>query len=128
MDPISKLSQLLETLRLRQQAAKTDRAKHTSASNNPKRARETRAPCTGGKISLDELNRRIGERIRRLEPEDRKGGKAAQIFVDSVLAWEFGEGLLQSRAFSKYAGDIHVAMTSDPTVRGKLERLLDDFS
>ncbi|HHJ13938.1 MAG TPA: hypothetical protein ENJ79_06105 [Gammaproteobacteria bacterium] len=127
MDPVARLNQLLEVLRLRQQASRPARAQRGDASA---RAAQSAKPGTArdSRVRLDDLNHRIAQRIQRLDAGERRGGKAVQIFVDSVLAWEFGEGLLQSEAFSRYSREIRAAMSSDPALRKRLEQLLDTLT
>ncbi len=128
MDPITRLSQLLEALRLRQKSAQSTRTQRSSTSvPTTQPAASKRNAHNGSKASLEELNRRIRERIRRLNPEELHSNKAAQIFIDSVLAWEFGDTLLQSDAYSRYSKDVRAAMTSNPAIRDQLEQLLDEF-
>lgn len=128
MDPISKLNQLIEALRLRQQTIQSARAQRTTtlAQTNRSTAKGSKSHLT--KASLEELNHRISERIQMLDPEERQGSKAARIFVESVLAWEFGDDLLQSSAFSDYTKDIQSAMTRDPKLRTQFLALLGELS
>lgn len=126
MDPINRLNRLLEALRLRQQeTASTGRAQRAGASAPRGETQRGGHAPTSTRPDLDQLNRRIGERIRLLAPEDRRGTKAAQVFVDSVLAWEFGDELLRSESFSRYSREIQATMSSDPRLKARFQALLD---
>lgn len=124
MDPISKLTRLLEALRLQQTGS--NRAKNTKASSETKHSvfpsESTRE--LPKKLNLDQLNRRICERISRLVPEERQSDKAVQLFVDSVLAWEFGEEILHTDSFSKYSEKVRVAIKSDNKLNLEFKMLL----
>jgi hypothetical protein len=48
----------------------------------------------------------IVERIRALPEEERTSPKAARIFVETVIAWEFGEQLLQDPQFTDLSKEV----------------------
>ncbi|MEJ2611194.1 MAG: hypothetical protein P8179_14200 [Candidatus Thiodiazotropha sp.] len=127
MDSISKLTRLLEALRLQQASSGSTgatKAGTTSAvkSSAPQAQNSGEIPT---KVDLDQLNRRIGERINRLPPDERQGNKAVQLFIDSVLAWEFGEELLQSESFSRYSRKIQEAIKNDTRLHHEFKVLIE---
>jgi hypothetical protein len=124
MDPVSKLTRLLEALRLQQSGSK--RSNKASATTEAKQTttklqNNSKSPH---KLSLDQLNLRISERINRLPPDEREGDQAVQIFIDSVLAWEFGDELLQSDLFSKYSKQIRVTINNDTKLKDEFNHLI----
>lgn len=124
MDPVSKLTRLLEALRLQQTGNK--RSNKATATTEAK-CSAPQKESTGAfptKLSIDQLNLRISERIRRLPPVDREGDKAVQLFVDSVLAWEFGEELLESGSFLRYSKQIRAAISSNNELEHEFKLLL----
>ncbi|WP_316364190.1 hypothetical protein [Candidatus Thiodiazotropha sp. CDECU1] len=124
MDPVSKLTRLLEALRLQQTGS--NRANKATASIGTKRslAQKKNARYIPEKPGLDQLSRRISERINRLPQEERESDKAVQLFIDSVLAWEFGEDLLDSGSFLKYSKQISAAIHNDSKLNLEFKLLL----
>jgi hypothetical protein len=122
MDPINGLSQIMRVLRerLAQKSGSTDKtsAKSSAAASSRKSA---------AKAAPDEIMRRIGERIRALTPEERRGGKGIQVFVESVLAWEFGEELLQDPRFTEIAREVQASISENSNARDKLVSLLNQL-
>ena len=125
MDPINKLTRLLETLRLQQSATGKTRS-HKPESTDRAKQSEKRVQYSS-KRSLEQLSQRIGERINRLAPNERQGDKGTQVFIDSILAWEFGEELLQSESFSRYSNKIQEAIRSDDRLNNELKKLLESL-
>ncbi|MES9851119.1 MAG: hypothetical protein ABW170_04725 [Candidatus Thiodiazotropha sp. L084R] len=129
MDSISKLTRILQTLRLQQTSAGKANSTKTGSTNGVK-SQGLQANHPGkltAKVNLEQLNRRIGDRINRLAPDERQGDKAAQLFIDSILAWEFGEELLQTESFSKYSNKIHEAVKSDVKLSHEFKLLLESL-
>lgn len=124
MDPVSKISRLLAALRLQQTGSKRSN-RPTSTTDTARYATNTEINgLFSEKLSLDQLNRRISERVNRLPPEDRESDKAIQLFVDSILAWEFGEELLHSSSFSRYSKEIRAVINSDSKLNHEFKLLL----
>ncbi len=128
MDPVSKLTRLLEALRLQQTTSKHT-SKAAATSDSKRSASQTdKSTLLPQKQSLDQLHKRISERINRLPPEHREGDKAVQLFIDSVLAWEFGEDLLQSDSFSRYSKQIRAAIDSNSKLDQEFKLLVKSLS
>ncbi|MEW8041049.1 MAG: hypothetical protein AB2777_16030 [Candidatus Thiodiazotropha endolucinida] len=128
MDPVSKLTRLLEALRLQQ--ARNKRTNKATATTDTKHS-ASQVESNGElpkKLSLDQLKLRITERINRLPPEERGGDKAVQLFINTVLAWEFGDELLQSDSFSKYSKQIRMAINSDSKLNYEFNHLIKSLS
>ncbi|MES9938909.1 MAG: hypothetical protein ABW104_03955 [Candidatus Thiodiazotropha sp. 6PLUC2] len=129
MDSISKLTRILQTLRL-QQTSTGKAAPNKTGTTNGVKSSEIDASNSGElttKVDLAQLNKRISDRINRLAPDERQGDRAVQLFIDSILAWEFGEELLQSDSFSKYSNKIQEAVKSDARLSHEFRLLLESL-
>jgi len=122
MDPIHGLNQILEILR-RQLSARSSRTPQAGPSAAPGTTK--RSPS---RISTEEMRRRLSERIAALDPADQKAKKGAQVFVESILAWQFGEELLHDPEFPDMSREIQNAMTSDPAVWRRFQALLGELA
>ena len=122
MDPINGLSQIMRVLRerLAQKSSSSEKSSAKSGAASPSRKSTSKA-------APDEIMRRIGERIRALSPDERRGGKGIQIFVESVLVWEFGEELLQDPRFTEIAKEVQSSISENSTARDKLLSLLNQL-
>ena len=76
------------------------------------------------KADIAELKSQITARLRELDPDERSSPQAARIFVESALAWEFGDEILTDPNFAKLASDIQQAIGSSPEAREKFAELL----
>jgi len=82
---------------------------------------------SAAKAEPEKIKRKIGDRIKALSVEDRCGPKAAQIFVEVVMTWEFGENLLHDPAFTELSRDVVKSMTDNPKIWSKLKMLLAEL-
>jgi hypothetical protein len=125
MDPIDRLNRLMETLR--QQMAQS--AKRLNTSSQSTRPTNARSPGSANKRTVEELRQHIGERVRAIEPNNpERGRRARRIFLESVLAWEFGDQLLLDSQFNRLIEGIQDAFESDPEINRELQNLLTDLS
>ena len=125
MDPVGGLSEIMRLLqrRLAEKKQQGERLEPTCGQTST----PARPATPAAKASPEEIQRRIGERIRMLEPEERQGPRAAQVFVESVLAWEFGDEVLDDPDFAELARQVRTAMTADPMLWRKVQGVLADF-
>jgi hypothetical protein len=122
MEPIQGLNQILEILR-QKMAARTARTERTA--EGPESAtKQSLRHTTPRQISIEEIGQRVGDRLLMLDPADQAGRKGAQVFVESILAWRFGEDLLQDPGFADMSREIQDAMTGDPQVWQRMQDLL----
>ncbi len=123
MDPVNGLSQLVQILRQKvtehSPALSQQKVSHSGTANTPLR--------TGTKASIEETKRKIGERIKALSDEDARSTKGAQIFVEVVMTWEFGNQLLQDAQFTELSKDIVTTMSGNSTVWTQLQTLLSEL-
>jgi hypothetical protein len=127
MDPLSNLSQVIETLR-RQLGTGTARAttRGTASSGSTGTARNA---ASAGRGSLADLRRAIRERIRGMDPRDERQRRAAtRIFLESVLQWEFGDSLVNDPAFHELLAEVQKTMSDDPRVGKDVVSLLEHLA
>lgn len=124
MDPIDSLSKLMEALRQRmsEKPARPDRQ------GRGERARQTITKRKTAKPSIGEIQRRVAERIKALNADGERDNKAVEIFLESVLAWEFGDELLEDPGFHELMRDVRDSMTQDPQLNAKLKALVRELS
>lgn len=122
MDPVNGLNQIMQVLRRRLGKSAPD-------SNRP--SKPATKPATGTRTTVkpgsDEILRRIGDRIHALNPDEKRGTKAMQIFIESVLVWEFGEELLQDPRFTEIAREVQHTINENELARQKLTTLLEQL-
>ena len=107
MDPINSLSHISRLLRQKLAEKKIDA--------RPRAGRKTAAE--GGyyqraaKLSAAEVRQQIRQRLQKLDPEERDGQQAALIFVESILAWEFGDSMLEDPRFAELSREVQRSIT-----------------
>lgn len=124
MDPVSNLSQLVETLR-RQVSPRLDRpATATKAEKNTQTSKQQHKRATAGEIQLA-----LAQRIKVINPDDeRRTHKATRIFLETVLANEFGDAFLNDPRFGELIKEVQATMEADEEVRDKLASLILQLS
>ena len=120
MDPVSGLNQLMQVLRQKLSERPPAIAKKQTASANTTADAST-------KVSVDAIKRKIGARIKTLPDGEAASTQAAQIFVEAVMTWEFGDQLLQDPQFSQLAKDVVKAMAENPKVWRQLQTSLNEL-
>ena len=123
MDPINRLNRLVETLR--QQMAESARRLDTAKPH----AAEFKPQNRSARLSVEELRRRIQERVKAIEPDnpDRRR-RARRIFLESVLAWEFGDELLLDSRLDRLIDNIQQTFESDPEIDAQLGDVISSLS
>lgn len=120
MDPINPLDQLAETLRKRIAAEGGDKGRRQSKSL------ATGQASSSGRLSVEALREHIARSIKLIAPDDpMRSSKSMTVFVESVLAWQFGAGALSDPAFHQIVEDIQAAMQKDPSVVESLAAIVD---
>lgn len=122
MDPINSLSKIMETLR-RQASSGSDRLNQKQA-----QTKENNEVSRASKPNLKQLEQQIATRIIKLDQDDpNKFKKATKIFVESVLAWEFGTELLQDSRFSEIIKKVETTIEQEPKLKKELGELINQF-
>jgi hypothetical protein len=122
LDKIGGASELVNILRS-QLSSRAEALKTASGQSS-----ETANAGASVPISIEELRKRLGREMRNLDlklPENRR--QARIIFIESVIAWDFGDGLLNDPNFSLFVRDVEKSMSSDPKVAQALDQLLQQL-
>lgn len=123
MDPINRLNSIMATLQ--RQIAETGR--HADPTYKPVTGRHPAVHATAS--GLQELRKKLQQRLSGINPDDtQKARKSQRLFLESVLAWEFGEGLLQDSRFDELIDNIQLALNSNPTVESQMRELLKNLT
>lgn len=118
MDAISRLNRLMETLR-QQLAGATKRTSPTSG-HAP-----THGPQPVQRPTVEQLRARIHERILALGPDDpERRRKAQRLFLEAVIAWEFGEQLLMDSELNRLIDRLEATFASEPEMEHELNAAL----
>jgi hypothetical protein len=123
MDPVSRLDQILQVIgrQMSERASHLEAGAKTIGSATP--ARAARRP------SLAVLKSKVQQRLRALDPNDaRRADKARRIFLESVLAWQFGDELLLDRGFEEIVSGVQEALRAHPGVDARLVQLLGELA
>jgi hypothetical protein len=122
MDPVSHLSRIVELLRRQAPAAAGKLGqKGKSAATGDSQAAADRP-------SVEQLERQISKRIRGLDSgKTEHKRRATRIFVESVLAWEFGDRVMSDPRFFALVDYVQTAMESDPSTDAEIRSMLDSM-
>jgi hypothetical protein len=123
VDPVNSLSQVLSVLR-RQMSERASKLGNRSALSQPQSA-ESAATAD----ALLEVQRKVQERIRALDPDDeRRQSKAVRLFLEGVFSHEFGDSMLTDPAFYNLIDEVQTAMESDSAIDQALRRMVRELS
>ena len=123
MDRISGLNQIIEVLRKnigKSRSGTTERSK-TKTSDSHVETNST------SQLSIEELEIRIIERVKSVDIDEKSGKTKAYIFIESVLAWEFGEDILNDPGFHDLVSRVAESIQSVEHVDKKLNQLFLDM-
>lgn len=122
MDSVGRLNSIIEVLR--RQIAESGR-RMESTGNNTLGSKSRTSAGSMARPGLPELKLRLQARLRHLDPADPdKARKSQKLFLESVLAWEFGDSLLLDRRFADLVEEIHQTLASYPDMEKQLTELL----
>lgn len=83
------------------------------------------APSKVGKISQTELKKRITDRLKKTSPDTPQSiQKSKEIFLESVILWEFGENLINDPSFPVLIEKIRTTLDEDGQTSHNFERLI----
>jgi hypothetical protein len=124
MEPINPLSRIIDLLRRQavEATAKTGQKNRAAAASTPD------APSDRRQTTIEQLERQIGDKIRGLDrdaPNLRQ--RAARIFIESVLAWEFGDRIMNDPRFFALVDHVQSAMESDASIGATIKAMIDDM-
>lgn len=123
MDPINRLNSIMAVLQ--RQISETGR--HARPGYKPTSGQiPSIAPAAP---ALQELKRKLQKRLSAISPDDgQKDHKSQRLFLESVLAWEFGDGLLQESRFDELVDNIQQALSSNPAVASRIRELMTELA
>jgi hypothetical protein len=126
MERINALTQIMQILQRQLSGSETSKTratkKTTSAETN------TTGQSAISTTSIKQLETRIADRVKTINQDDDQWyNKAGRIFVDSVLAWEFGEDIVQDSRFTDMSQKILETLNTHQKTQAKLHSLLDKF-
>lgn len=125
MEPINGLNNVMEILR-RQIA---DSAKRLDRSGNGSKLGTSRTSQKAGKTSPDELRALIHDRIQGLDPgkaQDQR--RAKRVFLESVMAWEFGNDIVRDQEFNDMIADIQETLETMPEIKHQFDGLIEKLT
>ena len=68
-----------------------------------------------------------GPGIPRRAPEDRRSKRGQQVFLESVLVWDFGDQITTDPAFGSLTARIQQAIEQEPVMSAQFGDLLESL-
>lgn len=84
-------------------------------------------PRAAAKQDIEELRVQIARRLEALSPEDRRSKRGQQVFLESVLVWEFGDEITTDPAFSSLTAQIQKAIEQEPAMSAQFGDMLESL-
>lgn len=109
MAPITPLDGIAEILRKRVAGEATAKGKRPGSS--------TQTGATGAvtRLPIETLRRRLASSVAKINAnEPGSGEQLTRLFVESVLAWQFGEELLSDPGFTELISEVQTTLESEP--------------
>lgn len=123
MDPISPLNGLTELLRKRITAEASGKRGGPSS-----RSKEAGAGRLEHKADVEALREQVIRSMQAIDPADStRSTKTMRVFVESVLVWQFGTGVLSDPTFANLVSDVQAALESDSTVSEALTNFVAEM-
>lgn len=111
---------------LRAQLATRTKARKADSGSEASAPEQTPAQATV--VSTQEIKKRIGRQLKQLNLESEiEKHYARKIFLESILAWDFGDQILNDKTFDFILKDIEDALNLDPNVSKTFDKLLVDL-
>jgi hypothetical protein len=123
MDPVNRLDQIMQVIgrQLSERASRLEAGSKSLPTSLP--ARAARRP------TVTALKSTVQKRLRNIDPDDpRRADKARRIFLESVLAWQFGNELLLERGFEEIVSGVQEALRAHPQADARLSQLLAELT
>lgn len=120
MDPINPLNGIAELIRQRINAEtatkRLGKSSHQAKTGEAERGRQ--------RASVAELRGELSCALEAIDPDKPASRqKAIRIFVETVLVWQFGSGILNDPAFSELVGEVQATLDKDPSIARTLSSL-----
>lgn len=127
MERIDALTQIMQVLKRKLSDPQTENTRATKKPSLPETTNSESVSISNA--SVQQLETRIAERVKSINRSDSQWySKAGRVFVDSVLAWEFGDQLVQDARFSEMSQKVLQVLNGDQSIQNKLHQLLDQFA
>ena len=122
MDKIQNISQIMEIVR--------SQISNKSSSNTKKGAVNLKTKQAGKhkRISQDELKNNISKRIKSLNNSETRDDSAREIFLESIILWEFGENIANDPFFAELKSKILLALKENKETSAKLDKIIEQLS
>ena len=121
-DPVQGLNALVEAMRRRMANRREKVASSaTSTASTPSPATPQR------KADIQDLKTQIAKRLAGLSPEERRSKRGQQVFLESVLVWEFGDEITADPAFAQLTAEIQQAIENESSVSDRFGAMLESL-
>lgn len=113
MDPIDQYSRLINLLQKRTDKTKTERAARPNqiGAATPKDQRKSQ-PID----AIEEVKSEVTARLRALPKNEQASKRAAEVFVETIMMWEFGESLVMNSEFHNVVNQVTATIYESPSV------------
>jgi hypothetical protein len=109
---------------VRRKVDETARVRAASSAQKSASNAGVAARVVHGRVDANELERRVIDRIRKIPADERDfTKKAGRIFVDAVMAWEFGEELLLDTEYDEMAHSVVTTLLEHDATRQIMEQM-----
>ena len=109
---------------VRRKVEETSRTRASSSAQKTALSEGAAGRGMHGRVDANELERRVIERIRKIPADERDfTKKAGRIFVDAVMAWEFGEELLLDTEYDEMAHSVVTILLEHNETRQMLAQM-----
>lgn len=121
MDPIKPLNGLAELLRKRIASEVAGKQAGRASAQAPRSS-----PAGGSqRAGVDVLRAKISNTVRAIDPDDPSWkGKATRAFIENVLAWQFGDSILNDPKFADLVTNVQTAFENDRAVGELLDAIV----
>lgn len=121
MGPISPLDGIAELIRRKVAAEVTEKS-------GPQRANKTSESASGQQVKdksdAELIKRKVIRQISAIDLDDpRRSHKAAQLFVENILTWQFGDELRNDPKFSALVDNVVEVLMREPAIIQQLNEL-----
>jgi outer membrane protein OmpA-like peptidoglycan-associated protein len=123
-DPVGPLNRAFEVLR-RQIAEHAHQLESGSRAQSAGTTNGAARSGTAGKPDIGELKQRIAERLQAIDPKNPNAERRRKrIFLESTLAWEFGEEVLRDPSFQELLDRLETTLSEYPDIERQFQMVL----
>jgi hypothetical protein len=124
-DAIGPLSRTLELLR--RQMAEHARQLESGSRTTPGGSAGTTSRSSAGKLDINALRQKVSERLEAIDATDPNAQRRRRrVFLESVLAWEFGEEALRDPGFQDLVDRLEESFATHPEVERQFRAAFGD--